>query len=159
VQVRPARPADIPALLELDLGAPTAAHWVEAEYKRAFAEDARRVTLVIEEDCVQGFIVGRDLGQEWEVENIVVADAARRRGLGARLVSELLALARSQGAKAVSLEVRESNAPARALYSKSGFIESGRRKSYYKNPEEDALLYKNFVTAGTRKNVEGGKSL
>jgi ribosomal-protein-alanine N-acetyltransferase len=147
-RIRTATPADIPALLVLDRGAPTAAHWSEADCLRLFSE-AGRVALVIEEDCVHGFVFGRDLGAEWEIENIVVASPAQRRGLGERLVEELLGLARKHGVQAVFLEVRESNRAARALYSKSGFVESGRRESYYRNPEEDAILYKKIVTAGT----------
>ena len=142
VLVRAAIPADLPALLVLDRAAPEAAHWSEVEYRGLFAEDTGRVTLVIEEDYVRGFIVGRNLGQEWEIENIVVAEAARRHGLGERLVGELLALARGCGVQALYLEVRESNGPARALYSKMGFVESGRRKAYYANPTEDAILYR-----------------
>lgn len=141
-RVRPATPADIPALLALDRGAPAAAHWKEADYQQLFAEGAERVTMVIEEDYVQGFIVARVLGPEWEIENIVIASPAQRRGLGTRLVEQLLELAQTQGAQAVFLEVRESNQAARILYSKLGFVESGRRKSYYGNPEEDALLYR-----------------
>jgi ribosomal-protein-alanine N-acetyltransferase len=159
VLVRAALSADLPVLLALDRAAPTAAHWTEAQYRRFLTEDTGHVTLVIEEDYVQGFIVGRDLGLEWEIENIVVAETARRRGVGERLVGELLALARNRGVQAVFLEVRESNGRARALYSKLGFIESGRRKSYYGSPEEDALLYKKFVAAETGKAVEEGRGL
>ena len=148
--VRAATPADLPALLALDTGTPTAAHWSEAAYQQLFA--AGRVTIVIEEDHVQGFIVGRDLGPEWEIENIVIAGSAQGRGLGTRLVRQLLDLARNRGAQAVFLEVRESNRAARALYSKSGFVESGRRKCYYRNPDEDALVYKKFVAAGARES-------
>lgn len=158
-RVRPAIPADIPALLALDRAAPAAAHWGEVEYRRLFTEDTGHVTLVIEEDYVQGFVVGRDLGPEWEIENVVVAEVARRRGLGKRLVRELLELAGSRGVQSVFLEVRESNGAARGLYSKMGFVETGRRKSYYTNPEEDALLYKKIVTSGTRKSVEAGRGL
>jgi ribosomal-protein-alanine N-acetyltransferase len=159
VLVRAAIPADLPALLALDRAAPEAAHWSEAEYRRLFTEDTGHVTLVIERDYVEAFIVGRDLGPEWEIENIAVAGPARRRGLGERLVRELLSLASSRGAQSVFLEVRESNGAARGLYSKMGFVETGRRKAYYTNPEEDALLYKKIVTAGTRKSVEAGGSL
>ena len=158
-RVRTAVPADIPALLELDRAAPAAAHWSESEYRRLFTKDTGRVTLVIEGDYVQGFVAGRDLGLEWEIENIVVADATRRRGLGERLVGELLGLAGSRGAQSVFLEVRESNGAARRLYSKMGFIEIGCRRSYYKDPEEDALLYEKIVTPGARKSVEAGKGL
>jgi ribosomal-protein-alanine N-acetyltransferase len=143
--VRAAIPADLAVLLALDRAATAAPHWSEAEYRRLLTEDTGHVTLVIEEDYVQGFIIGRDLGPEWEIENVVVAEAARRRGLGERLVRELLSLARSRGAQAVFLEVRESNGAARGLYSKMGFVETGRRKSYYTNPEEDALLYKKIL--------------
>jgi ribosomal-protein-alanine N-acetyltransferase len=143
VQVRPATPADLPVLQALERAAPTAAHWNEADYQQLFA--AERVTIVIEEDHVQGFIVARNLGPEWEIENIVIASTTQRRGLGTRLVQELLEHAQSQGAQAVFLEVRESNRAARALYSKSGFVESGRRRCYYRNPDEDALVYKKLL--------------
>ena len=156
MQVRAATPADLPALLALEGDSAAAAHWSEAEYRRLFAE-AARVVLVIEEDSVQGFIVGRDLGPEWEIENIVVASSVQRRGLGTQLVQELLDLARSRGAQVVFLEVRESNSAARALYSKSGFVETGRRNSYYRNPEEDALVCKKLFLQVTGKAVEGGK--
>jgi len=157
--LRAATPADLPTLLALDLAAPAAAHWSQAQYRRLFTEGTGTITLVIEEDYVRGFIVARGLGPEWEIENIVVAEAARRQGCGEQLVAELLTLARVRGAQSVFLEVRESNGPARALYSKMGFAEIGRRRSYYRNPEEDALLYEKNVTPDTRKSVEAGKSL
>jgi [ribosomal protein S18]-alanine N-acetyltransferase len=149
-RIRPATPADLPALLALERGAPTAAHWSEADYQQLFA--AGRVTIVIAEDHVQGFIVARDLGPEWEIENIVIASAVQRRGLGTRLVQELLELAQTQGAQAVFLEVRESNRAARTLYSKMGFVESRRRKAYYRNPDEDAIVYKKFLPQARGKS-------
>ena len=151
MQVRPATPADLPALLVLEADSAGAAHWSEAEYHRLFAEGGRAV-LVIEEDSVQGFIVGRDLGPEWEIENIVVASSVQRRGLGTRLVQKLLDLARDRGAQVVFLEVRESNRAARALYSKTGFTESGGRRGYYKNPEEDALVCQKIVSPGNQES-------
>jgi len=144
VKVRRATPANIPAMLALERHAATAAHWREDDYQRMFAapEAATRIALVIEEEQVVGFIVARALGEEWEIENVAVAGQARRRGLGTRLLGELLDLARNSGARAVFLEVRESNLAARALYEKWAFVESGRRKGYYREPEEDALIYK-----------------
>ncbi len=150
-RARSATPADIPAMLELERVATTAAHWSETDYRSLFAETSGRVALVIEDGSVQGFIVGRDLGPEWEIENIVVASSAQRRGLGARMIQEFFTLARDRGAQAIFLEVRQSNRAARALYSKLGFVETGRRKSYYQDPEEDAILYKKSVTPGTRE--------
>jgi ribosomal-protein-alanine N-acetyltransferase len=151
LRVRPATPADIPALLALERRAPTAAHWSETDYQQLFIESSGRVALVIGEVVVQGFVIGRDLGPEWELENVVVASSAQGRGLGTQMVAELVGLACNRRAKAMFLEVRESNRAARALYTRLGFVESGRRKSYYQVPEEDAILYKKNVTAGTRE--------
>lgn len=152
MQLRPATSADLSALLAIERGAPTAAHWSEADYERLVSE-AGRITMVIEDRYVQGFIVARTLGPEWEIENIIVDCQARSRGLGARLAQAVLDLAQTQGAQAVFLEVRESNRAARGLYSKLGFVESGRRKCYYGNPQEDAIMYKkNFVSAIVRES-------
>ena len=102
-----------------------------------------RVALIIEaESAVQGFLVARVVDTEWEIENIAVSGPARRRGLGTRLLGEFLDWARGEGALAVFLEVRESNRAARALYEKWAFVESGRRPRYYREPEEDAIIYR-----------------
>jgi len=103
----------------------------------------RRHALVIEEDGeVGGFIIGSKIGDEWEIENIAVKPDARRRGLGSHMVGEFINLANVMGAKAIYLEVRESNHAAKALYEKWAFTEEGRRKGYYKDPVEDALVLK-----------------
>jgi ribosomal-protein-alanine N-acetyltransferase len=88
-----------------------------------------------------GFLVARHIAPQWELENIVVASAARRKGVGKRLLDTLLAHAMSTNSDTVFLEVRESNTTARSLYESRGFHETGRRKSYYTNPQEDAVLY------------------
>ncbi len=136
--------ADIPALLALEKDAASAAHWSLAQYQAAFSsEGPSRVALVLEEGTsVRGFVIARVLDQEWEIENIAVTGPARRRGLGTRLLGEFLEMARSGGAKAIFLEVRESNLAARDLYEKCAFTESGRRKLYYREPDEDAIGYR-----------------
>ncbi len=130
-------------MLALERHAATAAHWTRAEYDRIFMlGQTPRVALVEEEAGeIGGFLVVRALGPDWEIENVAVAAAARRRGLGTRLVTETLDLARARGAGSVFLEVRESNQAARRLYERLAFLQTGRRKSYYHNPIEDALVY------------------
>jgi ribosomal-protein-alanine N-acetyltransferase len=147
--IRPAIPADIPAVIALAQEATAAAQWSQAEYERIFLRDGTsgRLALVVEEEKgIAGFLIARAIDLEWEIENIVVAGAARRRGLGTGLVGELLRLARLRGAKAMFLEVRESNRAARALYEKSGFTVAGDRKGYYKNPDENAVVYRLDLT-------------
>ncbi len=109
---------------------------------RSPAKNHADVVLILEEEAgVQGFITGRAVDAEWEIENIAVAEPVRRRGLGTRLLGEFLDLARDRGAGTVFLEVRESNLAARRLYEKWAFVETGRRKLYYRKPEEDAIVY------------------
>jgi ribosomal-protein-alanine N-acetyltransferase len=143
MHIRRGTTADIPGLMTLEKRAATAAHWSAQQYEAAVSGEApSRVILIVEEEAdVLGFIVGRVLGEEWEIENIAVAGSARRRGLGTRLLGEFLDLARERGADTVFLEVRESNLAARRLYEKWAFVESGRRKLYYREPEEDAIVY------------------
>lgn len=68
--------------------------------------------------------------------------AARRQGLGARLLAEVIATARAAGATRLMLEVRAGNQAAQALYQRAGFMVTGRRKGYYPAPDgrEDACL-------------------
>jgi ribosomal-protein-alanine N-acetyltransferase len=145
VRVRPAEPADLPRLVEIASHSATAAQWNHTEYLKLFGQETQqgRTALVVEqEDSVVGFIVARQVESEWEIENIAVTGPARRCGLGTRLLGEFLNLVRERGGKTVFLEVRESNLAARALYGKWAFLEAGRRKMYYQDPLEDALILK-----------------
>jgi ribosomal-protein-alanine N-acetyltransferase len=149
-------------MMELDRASPTAAHWTEAQYRHALlqgSEDPERLVLVAEVSRataaaveeggrgfpILGFLLARHLAPEWELENIAVAPGARRKGLGTQLLKALLARARETGAQAVFLEVRESNTAARRLYEKAGFQQAGRRKSYYADPPDDAVLYRHSL--------------
>lgn len=77
---------------------------------------------------------------EAHLTSIAVHPEWRGRGLGRALMEEMLALARSLGVRAMTLEVRPSNLPARRLYASLGFEERGRRKGYYADTGEDALI-------------------
>jgi [ribosomal protein S18]-alanine N-acetyltransferase len=144
LSIRAATVADLPAMMQLEKRAATAAHWSAEQYEALFRASApgRAALIMREESGLQGFVIARVVGEEWEIENIAVAGPSRRRGLGTRLLGELLDSARAKGAAAVFLEVRESNQAARALYEKWAFRESGRRPRYYKDPAEDAIRYR-----------------
>jgi len=153
-------------MLDLERSSATAARWTEQQYRQAFeSTGAERLVLVADTPphatrevtasdatasaasasadgaSLQGFLVALHLPPEWELENIVVAASAQRQGLGKQLLEALLDAARKTNSASVILEVRESNAAARTLYEKTGFEQSGSRKSYYTNPREDAVLY------------------
>jgi [ribosomal protein S18]-alanine N-acetyltransferase len=135
-------------MMDLDRQSPSAAHWSRNRYEALLATTSgltsERLAWVIENEGeargIQAFLVAQRVDAEWELENIVVAGAARRRGLGARLLAELVTHARAEKGREIFLEVRESNQAARALYRKMGFEEKGLRKSYYSDPAEDAIL-------------------
>ncbi len=124
-----------------------AAKWSEQQYQSLFlAKNAAisALTLVAqspETSTIVGFLTARHVAPEWELENVVVAQETRGKGVGARLIHELLCYAQQSNSEAVFLEVRESNVAAQALYKSAGFCETGRRKSYYSNPLEDAILF------------------
>jgi ribosomal-protein-alanine N-acetyltransferase len=160
--IRLATVADIPSMLDLERSSATAARWTERQYRELFVSGgARRLVLVAESPSLRasggalkegpsgpasasvlGFLVALHLAPEWELENIVVAASAQRQGLGKQLLNALLAAASEINSKSVFLEVRESNGAARGFYEKAGFEQTSRRKSYYSNPIEDAVLYR-----------------
>lgn len=77
---------------------------------------------------------------EGEIQRIAVLEEFRRQGLGRKLLDAMVAAARNRGARAMTLEVRESNEPAIKLYFSAGFRTEAQRKDYYRNPREDALI-------------------
>ncbi len=92
--------------------------------------------------ALAGFVLFAQVADECEILDIAVDPAARRDGLGARLLAAALAAAVARGARRCFLEVRASNAGAQAFYRAAGFVEDGRRKDYYRSGQgrEDALL-------------------
>ena len=115
--------------------------WSAQDFKDCVTSDA--LFLVAEAEgskAIGGYVVAFDAADEGEILNLAVAPAGRRQGLGRALVQEILAALTARGARQIYLEVRESNAPARALYAAHGFKELGRRKQYYRRPVEDAIV-------------------
>ena len=97
--------------------------------------------LVAEEDgCVAGYIGSQTCGDESDVMNVAVHPDFRRRGIAETLVNALVEELKAIESHCLTLEVRASNVPAIALYEKLGFAKIGRRKNYYRNPREDALI-------------------
>ena len=95
-----------------------------------------------------GYISARDYLGDCYIGNLAVHPAYRRQGVGERLLNEMIGALRQNGALFVSLEVRKSNASARALYEKAGFRVMGERRDYYSAPREDAAIYTLFFDDG-----------
>ena len=104
------------------------------------ASRARMATAADESGVVVGYCIMLRAADEAEIANIATAPGARRRGIGARLLDDAIAAGEAAGVVAMFLEVRESNAAARAMYVAAGFSPVGRRRAYYSLPTEDAVL-------------------
>ena len=107
----------------------------------AFKTSNPGIALVSEQGGgITGILVGRQVVDEAEIFAVAVLPEQRRRGIGSALLLKALSEFRVRGVARVFLEVRESNINAIAFYKKHGFSETGRRKAYYDDPEEDAVL-------------------
>ena len=93
--------------------------------------DTRHYVVALEEGRVVGYAGLCDYPDEAFVQTMAVAPSAQGRGLGARLLVELLEEAARRGQPTVSLEVRADNAPAQRLYERHGFTRTGVRRGYY----------------------------
>lgn len=104
-------------------------------------ENPLSLWLVAEQgDTVLGYIGSQSVPPEADMMNLAVAPEARRQGIAEALVHALEAALREKGTQSLTLEVRVSNLPARALYEKLGFAPVGLRKNYYFHPKEDACI-------------------
>jgi [ribosomal protein S18]-alanine N-acetyltransferase len=96
-------------------------------------------------DAILGYAVAWFVGDEAELANLAVSPNARRRGVGAIMLEQVIAEATRRRCRTMYLEVRESNATARSLYARYAFEQVGRRKRYYVAPQEDALVLRRVL--------------
>ena len=82
---------------------------------------------------------------EGYISNVAVSAEYRRQGIADALINKLCERAEELDLSFVTLEVRKSNDPAIALYSKYGFVPVGERKNYYEQPRENALLMTKYM--------------
>ncbi len=80
------------------------------------------------------------IGDEAQLMNVATLPLARRAGHARALMQDMIQLARDRRLRLVTLEVRRSNAGARALYQEFGFSEQGIRQRYYSDNQEDAIV-------------------
>ncbi len=103
---------------------------------------------------VVGFLGYWLILDEVHISTLAVDPAHRRSGIGSRLLAAALKQARKFGARSATLEVRASNSAAIRLYQRFGFRIVGRRKAYYSNNREDALLMTQSSIAVDRDREE-----
>ena len=100
--------------------------WTGSEYKKLLESKTTRFF------CIKnGFLIGRILGEEAEILNVIVHPNFRRLGKAKNLIFKFEKEARNAGSAKCFLEVAESNYSANMLYSNLGYLLVGRRESYY----------------------------
>lgn len=118
-----------------------------AEQLRAYLPDEHHELLAAKkpDGSVTGYVGMMYVLDEGYISNVAVRPTYRRQGIGDGLIDRLLAFAALRELSFVTLEVRESNAAAIALYAKNGFRTVGIRKNYYEKPRENAILMTKFL--------------
>jgi ribosomal-protein-alanine N-acetyltransferase len=142
------RRTDVEAVVSIEAAA-FATPWSVQTFAALLARPrAEMQVLEVPDDGVVGYAILWCVLDEGELANIAIREDYRGRGLGARLLDEVVEVARGRGVRSIVLEVRESNSTARELYRSRGFGEVGRRRDYYDDPREDALVLRMHIQAG-----------
>jgi ribosomal-protein-alanine N-acetyltransferase len=139
VAIRSAHAGDLDAIHAIEV-ASFSDPWKREGFRDLMLGGSAAVVVAESDGELVGFAVTYVAAGEAEIANVAVAKDARRRGVGRALVDFVISAASAAGATVVFLEVRESNAAARALYAMRGFMEVSRRKQYYEHPREDAVV-------------------
>jgi ribosomal-protein-alanine N-acetyltransferase len=125
-------------------------HWTREQFLLGLERKAFRILGIHNHGlgALIAYVAFSVIAGELEIMNIATHPFHRRKGLGARLLSEVLLRCRAEGVAEGFLEVRRSNAGAIDLYRKFGFMQIGTRKNYYPDNQEDALLFRLEFQAG-----------
>ena len=139
MQILPILESDAKELAELDKKC-FSVPWSE----KSFEDESKNKIAVYYVAKIDEKIVGYagfwHVADEGDITNIAVSPECRRQGIASKLLEQLIAEAKQRKLELLTLEVRESNVAAITLYERYGFEKIGKRKRFYTNPEEDALI-------------------
>jgi ribosomal-protein-alanine N-acetyltransferase len=138
--IREMRETDIDEILEIErLSFPTP--WTDAMFKHQLSLDKIAASLsLVEEGTVVGYAIAWFVFDEIHLLSIAVAPHWRRRGYAGRLLDAVIEMGRERGIYKIVLEVRVGNTGAQEFYRRRGFRVIGRRKGYYRETGEDAII-------------------
>ncbi len=158
-RLEPMRLEDVPAIMDIEQASfsnpwPEEA-FVEEISKNDFSHPAVACPISSSERVIGGYYVPWVVFDELHIQNVAIHPLHRGRGLGRHLVEEALGLGRLSGCRVALLEVRESNAIARALYVSMAFQEAGKRRRYYSRPQEQAIVYQKNLLHDDRDEARG----
>ncbi len=155
LQVKRMRPEDLPEVMALERRA-FSSPWTEDMYRREMEKWEGCYLVARSGGELVGYGGALLILDEAHVMTLAVREDLRRRGIGARLLLELVRRVEKMGARFLTLEVRKSNLPAIELYTRFGFQVMGERRQYYLDNLEDALIMwtEDITTEEYRKRLE-----
>lgn len=139
LRLRDMRESDIPAIMDIERSSFTTP-WSEISFLSEIYKKNSISKVALLEGKLIGYICVNHVLHESHLLNLAVHQDFRRRAVGTLLMSEVLRALKKKECVFIYLEVRASNTGARAFYERFGFWAESRRKKYYAQPEEDALL-------------------
>lgn len=119
--------------------------WTKEQLKGQLPDSCHVFIAAESGEAVLGYVGMMYIIDEGYISNVAVAPEHRRQGIADALIDELMGRAAALNLAFVTLEARQSNSPAIALYKKHGFVPVGVRKNYYELPKEDAVLMTKFL--------------
>ncbi len=139
MELRPMRSDDLFKVAEIERRV-FSDPWSAEAFKAGLSAGNQLYLVLDDEGNIAGYCGAMFVLDECEILNIAVDDVYRRNGLATLMLEAVIGLAIENGIKKFTLEVRDSNTPARSLYEKCGFVKVGVRRGYYTSPKEDAIL-------------------
>ena len=139
MEIRKMTAREVPRVAELEKNC-FSQPWSEKSVAGELENPLSLWLVAMDGDRLAGYVGSQTVMDETDMMNLAVGSEFRRQGVGEALVNALVASLKELGSRCLTLEVRDSNGPARALYAKLGFAEVGRRRGYYRDPREDALI-------------------
>jgi ribosomal-protein-alanine N-acetyltransferase len=130
--------------------------WPLDGFREVFEMPGTVALVMTAQDEPIAYFLAREILGTSELLNLAVVPEYRGRGLGGGLLDAGLAAVRARGGSEVFLEVRASNAVAQALYATRGFRTEGRRRGYYRRPDEDALVLRLLIESVRPNDGDGG---
>jgi [ribosomal protein S18]-alanine N-acetyltransferase len=153
VELRTMGAADVAAVVAIER-ASYSVPWSETTFRGLLRRGDSELVVATADDVIIGYAVLWCVLDQAELGNVAVTAGWRGRGIGERLVEEMIRRGDRRGVREIFLEVRPSNPVARRLYERLGFAMVGRRRNYYQEPVEDALVLRRPVEPDTSRTLE-----
>lgn len=158
VTIRRMRTVDLERVMQIELATFTMP-WSESTFRGLLRRTDSDLLVAEVRGELAGYTVFWAVTDQGELGNVAVAAEFRGKGIGRLLVDAVLDVATERGVREIFLEVRKSNAGAQNLYKTFGFYEVGKRKNYYLEPVEDALVMKvDLVPVSRARSVNNLKT-